>query len=328
LTLLLNLSFHEWWSLYWRDLPPRPPLILPKDTYVCDYGSAGITDDCIYLYGLFGVGDDMRKSDLLLMGSSHVKCGLSAGQLSKELSAKAAHPVRVYNVGIAEGFSFTKDVINQNKLRDKPAVIDLFSIYDNDSVSPVADTTRKYNALGAYCHVGEIWAKYVCDWFWDPFLPHLYPKRIMPLDTLPFKLTIGALHLGRFLQTTAFRSWDTGDLLDFWSPSRGMINSQPGTDLRPYDRTYEDVPNEGIKLPNMAGAQLSGQRPHIIYTLLPFDGYKLGIVPKEAQPFVPIAPEGLTLSDGLHLTELGRKLATERLMQGLQSQGIIVNLSK
>jgi hypothetical protein len=297
--------------------PPKPAFPSLQENYL-QYVSRGATDHYLYLYGILGMRERIRDSDVLLFGSSHLEFGISAQLLSEALSRQAGRKVRVYNLGAAyaDGARFAAEIIRANDLRDKGAVFELFT----DQAGGVSDYARKVlqaNALQAYAAVGEIWWAFLRDWTLDGILPRVV------LEGWP--------KLGRFLHTpVAFRSRETGDISSYWYPTVGQVVPQPSTlkglplgKVSPFGPAVDGH----AALPGTVADLVRERRIRAVMTIIPFDGYDAAAVERMATaqgfPFSAISPEGIETWDTHHLTPASRSVATSRLMQGLTTSGLL-----
>jgi len=318
---VLLFCLHLSWKHEYRKLPPRIGAPIWAKSYVAFYDlddNHGNIDYYLFHTGILGFGARIQQADLLLFGTSHVQFGLSAGQLGQKLSVAEGHPVKVFNLALASSvLSTIGDIVAANHLHDKPAVFDLF-VLDNPAHNVAANFmlgALSSNDLDAYVQVGKCWTEFWRDWLLDGLLPNLRignPARHG--KTIIFK---------RFLKFTAIRDSTNGDVIALWVPT-GLVypkSNQPGRPIDNSFQPYASLPNGGVGR-HLQNNILQAQHIHAIYTLLPFDGSNLGTVPADAQPFIPISPNGLVTWDGSHLLGESRTLATERLFEGMEKLGI------
>jgi hypothetical protein len=125
------------WHGTMTHLPPRPALWTGGPSYVSSYSFHGSTSHHIFRFGLFGTGERIRQSDVLLLGSSHVEDGLSAAVLTDLLSKAAGRPVHAYNLGLgfAEGIGFAKAILAANDVHNSSVILDLFTEQEGDGLS-------------------------------------------------------------------------------------------------------------------------------------------------------------------------------------------------
>ena len=173
--------------------------------------------------------------------------------------------------------------------------------------------------LQAYVQVGKCWTDFWHDWLLDPLLPSLRIGNALIPHT---KVVVRK----RFLKFTAIRDWQNGDVIALWVPTGPVFPKGLGPES-PINNTfqpYATLPNGGIGR-HLQNSVLQANRIRPIYTLLPFDGFNVGTIPSDAQPFVPISSDGLFYWDGSHLTGRGRDAATEKLFEGMEKLGLRIS---
>ena len=313
------LGVHLWWRTHLAGMPSRPPFPARRDAYVAAYGDSGYTVHYLYRFGLFGLGDRIRHSAVLLFGPSHVELGLSAAQLSADLSAKEGHPVRVYNLGIGYGDSlpFDREILAANNVRGKAAVIDLY-LPNGGDISAFGQKAEKSSRISAYLYVTDLWARAAADWCLDPWLPNLRTE----IDSK------GQIELkpARLLRSFILRNWSTGDTIDIWRPQTGFIyrNSPSAWNLpfRQADPAGYVHAHDLFLTPAMQAA-LEARQIQPVYTLIPYDGYLPGQIPDAARPYVPISSENLGFIDTNHLNAASRDVVTTRLFLGIMKENLL-----
>ncbi len=136
----------------------------------------------------------MQKSDVVLLGTSHVELGLSASILSAELSHEAGHPIHVFNLGIPFGDSipFIEQCLTYNHIQNKPVIVDLYAP-TGTKLSPFAQKVDQSTSLSAFFTVTEIWLRAATDWFFDPWLPRLTTSTALhdPVTVTPSRMMRG-----------------------------------------------------------------------------------------------------------------------------------------
>ena len=293
-------------------LPPRPSFPFSTATFVNDYSYEGCTCHYLFRFGLFGMGDRLRRSDVLLLGSSHVEFGFSAAQLSRELSANLGRPVRAYNLGASfgDGLPFTRTVLASNHLRAKACLVDLY-VRDDDHLSPFAAKVEGKNVLGAYAAVCDLWLRVIDDWVLDAWLPRISRHN----DSSG----AGMFTARRMLDMVDTRAWGSGDSVEFWTPRLGLIYTHPelGKVALPGSGAPRITPRT---ISNRDRAALTQKQERVIFTLLPWNSKLVGHW-SGPEPFVPIPEEGLSFFDSYHLDAPSRTIATDRLLQGLLQTG-------
>lgn len=319
------------WHHFRGGMAPCPPLSLFGDTYVADYSGAGSAPHYLFRYGIFGMSERLKKSDVLLLGSSHVQMGFSAAQLGEALSAENKRPVRVYNLGLGftEGIGFDREILRANDLRNKTVLVDLFQPNGED-ISAYGKKVEGASALSAYLRVLQMWTTCAGDELLDPFLPRFYPQDVTGATTPglpPPRRILGVLVAPRrYLLTLTTRSWETGDVALIWTSVAGTVSVDPPEPLNVAygkgEAAYNDLTNTGVFFPAQEQGLFREFNLKAIYTLLPYEGFRSAKVPAEATPYVALAPEGLKFYDGMHLTAESRVLATELLILGLRADGL------
>ena len=299
---------------------PAPPFPLNGKSFLSLYGEGGYPVHYLFRFGFFGMRERMQKSDVLLLGTSHVELGLSAAQLSANLSRAAGRPVHAYNLGIAYGDSlpFMEGCLVENDVRQKPVVLDLCMV-KSVHLSPFAQKVEKTPRLKAYFAVLDIWFRAVDDWVLDPFLPRV------AINT-SIHGSIGIMP-GRMMQQCIWRDWSTGDTVTGWHPLAGYFYT---SSWRYFNRPFSQ--DDPLKLdhdhdldftPEMK-TFLGQQGLRTVYTLIPYDGYQPETVPAYATPYIPISKDDLTFIDTHHLNAKSRAIATQRLFDGMQSSGALM----
>lgn len=319
---LFLIFLHVAWMPHYLKL--RAPMDAPVwgKSYVAlyDFGSShGNVDYYIFHTGILGFRQRMAEADLLIFGSSHVQFGISAAQLSQKFSASEGHPVRVFNAAVSGmDIGIIRDIVDSNNIHDKKVLFDLFALYPPDPQQAPNFMVRALTAndLEAYVQVGKCWSEYWCDRFLDGLLPNV---------RIGNPTSSRALELRRFLKITVIRDLRNGDAVSFWEPSLGLVFAKSGRSAgKPINNGYQPYGksvNGGIGTP-LPRDVLEAKHIQAMYMLVPFSGYTVGSIPKEASPFIPIATDGLFYWDGTHLTGQGREVATKNLFEGLQRLGL------
>jgi hypothetical protein len=308
--------------------PPRPTLPDIGQAFPSEYSAAGSdTAHDIFLQGLFGVDAHLRAADLFLLGSSHVEFGLSAGALGA-LLPKDGRPRRVYNLGLGcgETTGFELEILRRNGISDRPAIAEAGTLLD-PGPRQCGQRSDGFDTVQAYVAVLKVWSKYLYDWSVDPVLPRLV-------------FAEGGSHLRRFLfGMVVERDWATGDLVRAWHPYDGAF--YPG---QPRRETAVDtaaqalgidwqIGNGQIAVDDSLRRQAASLDIELAVTALPWAGtlphfnaalhreaMRFRLDTSEAtRCFVAIPADALSSWDGgNHLTELSRRLATQRLADGLR----------
>jgi hypothetical protein len=313
------------------DRPERPALSIFGQVFPSEYSAAGWTTvHDIYFHGLFGAGTRLRQADLFLLGSSHVEFGLSAAQLSEQMS-RPGHPVRVFNLGVGchEAIDFDLDILSRNQVVGRSAIADTYTLYSEES--SCAQRTRGFDTVQAYVSVFKIWSKLSYDWLFDPYFARI-------------KFDEQGSHVQRFMSGSLIEeSWETGDAVLAWHPVTGSLypNSvQPLTDIvtaaediSPDIDWRLDAPAMSIPAPILQQARRLSL--DLSVTLMPwaplFPGepalYRQLTALLRSEPtsetlcFSPIPAAGLSSFDkGLHYSGAAKALATSRLAGSLTGE--------
>ena len=293
-------------------LPPRPSFPLSTSTFVNDYSYEGCTSHYLYRFGLFGMGDRLRQSDVLLLGSSHVEYGFSAAELSRKLSVTFGRSVRVYNLGssFGEGVPFARDVLAANDLEAKACLVDLY-VRADDNLSPFAAKVEGKNKLEAYAAVCDLWLRAIDDWVLDAWLPRISRSEQNPSRSL--------FTVRRMLEMVDTRAWESGDSVEFWTPQHGLIYTHPelGTVTLPGADAPRITPRA---ISNADRDALARNRERVIFTLLPWNSQIVGDWSRP-EPLISISDQGLSFFDSYHLDAPSRTVATNRLWHALLGTG-------
>lgn len=299
-----------------KSAPRVPELPAPGQRYIGSYGR-GPVDHYLFRFGIFGFGERLRQSDVLLVGTSHVELGLSARELAAHLLDDRRERVRVFNIAmeLGEGISFARDIVERNDLRDKLLIADMYN-QRGAAVSSYAAAVRSADVVVAYFSVATIWLDFLKDWTIDGFLPRL--AFYDDASSFDFKV-------GRYLQRAIVRDWNTGDLLVLWSPVDGNVHQNPPARLvrtlaqgpiAPANHDFAPV-FSAVFPPNL----LQARRIRPLLSLLPFQGAPLEWARREARrldyPLIEISPDNIQYIDTDHMTAGGRSIATERLARRL-----------
>ena len=300
------LLLHSWWNPGKAGLPARGRFP-DRGALLSYYALAGSAEHYLFYHGLFGFGDRLRHSDMILLGSSHTIFGISAKALSGGLSTSEA-PVKVYNMGLVygEGSVFAFSTLERNKVRDKKVLVDLFTLQAGDHVSAYAAGVERSSRFHAYFQIAKINVVFMKDWFLDRWLPAV---GIVGRKFVPHRFLNGYYEL---------REVATGDASYLWKPETGELWPCPAKP-NPYPTAdyFSQLPNHGVQFPpgSRALAEKGGLRP--IFTLVPYSGYELASH-AGLEPFLPLSHEGLTYYDEGHVTGAGAALVTSRLLEALR----------
>ncbi|HUJ03777.1 MAG TPA: hypothetical protein VLW75_09085 [Rhizomicrobium sp.] len=300
---------------------------IPGRRFVAEYGGQGAyIAHLVYWWNLFGIGDRLRHADLVLLGSSHTQFGLSAQQLSDDLSRKLGRPVNVFNAGLGcdTPIGFDASLIERLGIRDRLVVADSFA-YEPDpyTYACFAEFSGIADRVQAGFKTIAVWSRFAWDWALDGALPRI-------------DLRDGRIVASRYIdEAVTILDWKNGDVAELFNPTAGEefpqdLSRQPEEVSRglPWRLQSGSIPLP----PSFNGAEQRGVRP--IFTLIPYV-LSLGFNEDRFQrvenllasrstasraPFVAIAPEGLSSFDSQHLTGDARAKATVRLEPAIEAQ--------
>jgi len=140
-----------WTKLTAASVPKPPQYPAPGRQVLAEYsGVSASVLHSIYWHGLFDFGDRISDANVVLIGSSHTQFGLSARQMSQELSRIAGHPVRVYNLGLgcSEGLNFAAQLLQRLGLEERVIIGDIYNY--SHFPSNCADEAKKYDIWSSY----------------------------------------------------------------------------------------------------------------------------------------------------------------------------------
>lgn len=333
MALLLLVPCVLWSRIEAARLPPKPDFPVPGHAFVAEYaGQASYIAHLLYWWGLFGFGARIRQADIVMVGSSHMQFGLSARQLSAELSRDAGRPIRVFNAGLGcdTPLGFDAAMLDRLGIRDRTIVADTFAYdydpYNAECFSEFAGMTDRVHSV---FQALAVWTRFDWDWALDGDLPRI-------------DLSRRRFTLSRYLNAPALiLDWDYGDALYLFRPDRGEAFPIPRA-AAPQDVAAAQPPGKAlasgtIPLPDAFTAIVAQRDLRPVFTLIPFvtapafdrERYDhlaallgaSGAGP--SAPFAAIAPAGLSSFDGEHLTGPSRRLATQRLAEDLAAAALL-----
>jgi hypothetical protein len=321
-TVLLVLApLVVWTSATSTQLPSKPHLPIPGREFVADYGGVG-SDVAHFMYyqGLFGFGQRIRRADLYLLGTSHVQFGLSARQLSAQLTKSRGRPVVAFNLGLgcSERARFGADVIQSLDIKNKAAIADTFLLF-RDATTGCSAAAEKSGIVDAAFHVGTVWCKFLWDWLLDGIVPSVILTDKTPSVT-------------RFMfRYVVFDDWEYGGATYFYRGGEVFPQSRdivPVHEGAPDDLPWDDLQFGPFDYNDTTSSILRRRNFSLSYTLIPYpkggppDRQSFEMTRRilaEARDkttqsaFLPIGSADLTTFDGSHLTGQAATLATERL---------------
>lgn len=316
---LLLLALNRAWNPGKEGLPPLPAYPVPGDTFIWQYFKSGNPTHALYYFGLFGFGQRIHESDILLVGTSHMAYGLSAEMISEALSKEQGRKVRVFNIGMghSEQLGFIMDVLRSNHTTGSLLVVDLYASQDNGKPgrSSLAKEVLTYSRLKACLSIGKIYADFTRDWMMDSFLPCIRIAGAPPGQMLIPE---------RFLSSFCVAKVSTGDPVEYWKPEEGNIFSE-NTLPRP---AVSKAKNTGIVITAPTLAKLLDYRPSgVLFTLIPCWGSETAIPPKNALPYIVPPSQGVTFFDRAHLSKRGRAVNTQHFIEALKSSDFLKSLA-
>jgi hypothetical protein len=282
--------------------PSRPSFPDLRETYISSY-RRGDNDHYLFQHGIFGFGTRLREADILIGGSSHPEFGLSASQLSKNLSRGAKKAVKVFNFasGFGEGSGYARLLIGKHDIRHKLLLFDLYADRP-DQLSDAAVDAERESKIVAYRLVASNTVDFLLDWIFDAVAPRLHPPR-WPSTTWMWK---------RALESTVLRTIAHGDVVDYWTPAEGSRFAHPAPNL-----TFPIAvkPSPGLLLlPSSLLALLQARDINAVAMQVPSSFTRTSEAERLSNaariPFVQISPAGLQTFDGDHLIAESRQMAT------------------
>ncbi|HKT17684.1 MAG TPA: hypothetical protein VJR47_06560 [Stellaceae bacterium] len=316
-----------WSRVNASHLPPKPALPIPGQRFVAEYGGQGAyIAHLVYWWNLFGIGDRLRHADLVLLGSSHTQFGLSARQLSDDLSHELGRPVAAFNAGLGcdTPLRFDASLIERLGIRDRVVVADSFA-YEPDpyTYGCFADFSGIGDPVQAGFKTIAVWSRFAWDWMLDGVLPRI-------------DLRGGRIVAGRYInEAVTMLDWKNGDVAELFNPAAGEEFPQDRT-RRP-EAIAQGLPwrldSGSIPLPPSFDA-VERLGVHPIFTLIPYvlspgfnedrfqrvEGLLASRSAASRAPFIAIAPDGLASFDGQHLTGGARAKATARIETAVEAR--------
>ena len=301
----------------WRAQNPSWRMPLPSPFELFSAFPAYKLPHPLFYYGIYGFRARIKESDVLLVGTSHVEVGLSAGELSRLLSEALKRPVKVFNLGrgYADGYAFTRAILDENDVRNKIVITDLYDPQQS-GLSQYAIDVEHYGRRQAYLIVAREWMSYVVGLLQSYVAPQI-------------EWTSTGFDLKPALADNDLRRYDNGDVQSFWIGKSGDIfdqSRQPGPlDITPEDKKALPSPDETRQFNDRAYCQSRGLI--CLYTLIPYygpggaaiDTFNVDtFVAEHGLRYLPISSDDLTFIDKrVHLDSAAREKATRRLADQL-----------
>jgi hypothetical protein len=280
----------------WKS--PRPTRSADEARFPANYDGIGL-DYYVLRYGLAGTRRHIHRADILCASSSKGLYGFDARLLSEKLSTPG-HPVRVYNLsfGNGEGFGYLMEIIKTLDLRDKILIADLTdntAYYHLTGMAQLAmQTTTRADAYKLYFERNLGFQR---DWLLQGVLPRLGFTREHGFALKP---TI-SLPLDRDRRTG---NWGTRSADQSHWPRRSKYPFEFQTDqLR--EPFLEECRRRNIRIVFMSIPCEDQYDPE----------WGERTARKLGYAYLPIAPEGIELYDGVHMSEKGRTVFSTRLAE-------------
>lgn len=308
-------------------LPPKPAFPIPGERFVAEYaGQGAYTAHLVYWWDLFGFGNRIREADILLIGSSHTQFGLSARQLSSELSQQAGRPIRVFNAGLGcdTSLSFDAALLERLGISDRRVIADGFAYrFDPYTYGCFSEFSEIQDNVQGLFKALAVAARFDWDWMLDGVLP---------------RVELGARRatIGRYLNEPAtILDWRYGDVAELFTPEQGdqFPTQFSGSAKEIASGLAWRLQSGTVPVPDAFKSLVERNHLRLVMTLVPYvlmpgfnqDRYDnierllASAGPGARTDFVAIAPEGLASFDTQHLTGTGRTAATKRLATAIEA---------
>lgn len=318
-----------WTQRHAATLPSKPGFPVPGRAFVAEYGGqAAYVAHLAYWWNLFGIANNIRRADLILVGSSHTQFGLSARQLSAEFSQAAGRPVKVFNAGLGcdTPLSFDAALLERLDIRDRDIVADTFSYdYDPYTYACFSEFSAIADSVQGLFKTLAVWSRFDWDWLLDGTVPRVAIK--------DRQLTVG-----RYLNApVTILDWNYGDVATLFTPDQG--EQFPALARTSADEAQGALASGTIPLPAPLADVAATRQDRPIFTLIPFvlspfnlpryenvEG-RLAAPDNDARsPFLAIPADSLASFDGQHLTGAARGAATDRLAASLEASGLLSSI--
>jgi hypothetical protein len=277
----------------------RPEVFAFRDKFLASYGPVSL-DIYILAHDILGAARQVRKQDVMVLGSSKAMYGVNAGTAGRLLQAKGIK-AGFYNLafGRGEGLVFPAWLIEQIGVRDKLVVVDATDNTSQYHVELVGQQAMKSSLLEAWKLVIETNIRYRLDWVLDGLLP---------------RGTIGSQGITlepTYLRPALWRDWHTGDVVTGPGPNAHLAS--PGT--FPFDFDVDHRLRENIF------STFRSSNLDFGFVSIPYTGHD----PKWAQRaalsvgcwYLPLRSDSLYTIDSVHLNMQSRELLTQRLVEGM-----------
>jgi hypothetical protein len=256
-----------------------------------------------------GFGKKIENADIILFGTSHVIFGISAKEMTRELSLKYGRPVNVFNMGLVYGESaiFPAKILQRDNAKNKTVLLDVYTEF-KDTSSPEANATERRDILSGAFRAGKIWSHYYSDWILDPLLPALRPEGVYE----------GTPWLHRCLGDTLFRTFEYGDNAGVWLATYG--ERYLTSDAHPLGTgdPFAERPNRFVDYSPQASKILGEMHEDTIGMLIPFEGSRFAVIP--ISPIIRIDPARLRYIDQHHVNAASRAEVTNQIIKWLENE--------
>lgn len=274
--------------------------LVRDDWFLAVYGDFGI-DYYVMRFGLLGVGEHIKKADIICSSSSKGLYGFDADLLAKMLST-SDHPVRVYNLsfGFGEGVGYLMECVKSLDLHDQILVMDLADNSADLNYSNMAQLARQTRSMvDAWKIVLEKNLTYQRDLVFQDRIPKIAYDKDNGFQMMP--------HVAR---ARLIRSKSNGNVQESDAP-------QPREPwIGEWDLPYHF---DHLRAPFFEECQKRNIR--IIFTSIPTENYDpvwgRRIAQRLDKPHVTVDPRGIELMDACHMSAKGRQLFSSRLAEAL-----------
>jgi hypothetical protein len=268
----------------------------------------------IFRLNLFGVGDNIRRADIIFYGSSKGLFAFRTDIISPYVNQPNAPQVKLFNASLAfgEGVGFLDEIVKSLDLRNKILIVDLSVQAARYSFSSKAKKALAENTLAAYETTASLWLRYGFDRLFAGFLPRLH----MDGSNWGLEPRIGVWHS---------RSWTTGnDTSRKMQPKYPVITGTVHADFDPDGRLrkffVDECRERGIDViftTVPTGAGQPGQDASD-------DAWAQRAANQLGLPYVKIASTGLYTHDSIHLDPASAALFSEHLGEALAAPPISI----
>lgn len=296
------------------DVPLKPGWPRFSQEYISTFNGTSITHHLV-AFGHFGVGNRINAANFLIFGNSHAQLGISSTDIKRSLEKEMGLKISAYNasVGWGEGSEFIFHIVPRLTPRCRVLLFEMHNFAW--PLSPPALEVLGTNRLKSFLKVVDRWLEFGLVWILDGRL------------SVP-RIDQNGIRITRPLnQSIQYRSWETGDLIDYWSPTFGIVFSSTAPSLISYpspgpfpgsDKSWGDMQ----KLNYFTPENLKRLNVIPLGTYIPFnehDGESARYAAVQLNvPFLQIVDDGIELYDKHHTNKIGRLVATSRIIAGIR----------